>query len=81
MYFQGARTPRRPTDLTELERQRLGGWIKGLYEAGAISDELMSTCTPKDFYLLVPTLFDQSLKAYQAGILALDTVKSGLQCK
>ena len=41
----------------------------------------MSTCTPKEFYMLVPTLFDQSLKAYQTGMLALDTVKSGLECR
>lgn len=79
-YFQNSRTPRRPNEMTEAERQRLGDWIKGLYEVGAISDELMSTCTPKDFYLMIPTLFDQSLRAFQTGIVALDTVKSGLQC-
>ena len=80
-YFQNARTSRRPSELTETERQTLGGWIKGLFETNAISDELMSTCTPREFYLLIPTLFDQSLKAFQTGLLALDTVKSGLECR
>ena len=80
-YFQSSRTSRRPNDLSETERQTLGSWIKGLYETNAINDELMSTCTPRDFYLLIPTLFDQSLKALQTGLLAQDTVKSGLECK
>ena len=40
----------------------------------------MSTCSPKDFHLLVATLFDQSLRACEAGILGLDTLKGGFEC-
>ena len=79
-YFREGRTPRRPGELSDSERQMLGSWVKGLFEADGISDELMSNCPPKDFYLLIPTLFDQSLKAFQNGLLPLDTVKSGFEC-
>ena len=54
--------------------------MKGLYQAGHISDELMSTCSPKQFYLLVATLFDQSLKALQSGVLDMETIKGGFEC-
>lgn len=79
-YFHEGRTARRPADLLDSERQRLGNWVKGLFEADGISDELMSNCPPKDFYLLIPTLFDQSVKAFQNGLLSSETVKSGFEC-
>ena len=67
--------------LTESDNNLLGGWIRGLFETEGISDELMSTCKPSEFHLLVATLFDQSLKACQARILPLENLKSGLECK
>ena len=66
-------------DLSEHESQLLGSWIRGLYETEGIGDELMSTCKPREFYLLVATLFDQSLKACQANILALETLRGGFE--
>lgn len=72
---------RSPDNLTEHENKLLGGWIRGLFEAEAINNELMSMCSPKEFHLLVATLFDQSLKACQAKVLALDTLRGGFECK
>ena len=70
----------RPIDELSLhESEILGAWIKGLFETEGISDELMSMCKPKEFHLLVATLFDQSLKARQAGVLSLDTLKGGFE--
>ena len=66
-------------DLTEHENHLLGNWIRGLFEGEGISDELMSTCKPKEFHLLVATLFDQCLKACQANVLALDTLRGGFE--
>ncbi len=76
-YFKDSSMSRPIEDLSEHESQLLGAWIKGLFESEAISDELISTCKPKEFYLLVTTLFDQSLKACQANILALETLRGG----
>ena len=72
---------RSPDHLTEHENKLLGGWIRGLFEAEAINNELMSMCSPKEFHLLVATLFDQSLKACQAKVLALDTLRGGFECR
>ena len=68
-------------DLSDDENELLGNWIKGLFLTEGIGDELMSTCSPKDFHLLVATLFDQSLRACQAGKLGLDALKGGFECE
>ena len=80
-YIRRGCISRDPSELSEREKMLLGGWIKGLFETEGISDELMSTCSPQDFYLLVATLFDQSLKACEAGVLGLETLKGGFECK
>ena len=66
-------------ELSDHKNQLLGAWIKGLFVTEGISDELMSTCKPKEFHLLVATLFDQSLKACQANVLALETLRGGFE--
>ena len=80
-YFRVGCTPKALGDLTEAERERLRGWIKQLFESEGISDELMSTCGPKEFHLLVATLFDQSLKAYQSGALTSEAIKGAFECE
>ncbi|KAK9456466.1 mediator complex subunit Med5-domain-containing protein [Dipodascopsis uninucleata] len=57
----------------------LGGWIMALYDTNGISDELMRTCTPMDYLLLVPTIFQQSVAASNRNILDIDTLKGGLE--
>ena len=78
-YFERGAVSQSLDDLTDHQSQILGNWIKGLFEGEGISDELMSTCNPRDFHLLVATLFDQSLKACQAQLLALETLKGGFE--
>ncbi|KAF2461655.1 mediator complex, subunit Med5 [Lineolata rhizophorae] len=63
--------------LTEDQNKHLGGWLKGLFEG--IEDELMSTCRPQEFYMLVPTLMNQILFACSEDVLSLETVKGGLE--
>lgn len=78
-YLKHGSVSRPIDDLSEHENQLLGGWIKGLFETEGISDELMSMCKPQDFHLLVATLFEQSLKACQANVLALETLRGGFE--
>ena len=80
-YLRDGQVSRDPSILTDHESQRLGDWIRGLYVTEGINDELMSTCSPKDFHLLVATLFDQSLKGCQIGKLGLDTLRGGFECE
>lgn len=80
-YFRSACDSRGVDVLTAHENELLGGWIRGLFETEGINDELMSTCKPAEFHLLVATLFDQSVKACQARVLALDTLTGGFECR
>lgn len=70
-------------DLSDQERSHLDGWIHGLFdtEAGGLGDELMSSCPPQDFYLLIPTLFHNIVLALSTGYLTEDSLKSGVECE
>ena len=70
-------------ELSEQEKSQLNGWIHGLFdtEAKGLGDELMSSCPPQDFYLLMPTLFHQIVLALSTGCLTEDMLKNGLECK
>jgi mediator of RNA polymerase II transcription subunit 5 len=74
-------TSQRLTDLTETQNKNLGAWVTALFIAEGISDESMSSCSPQEFYLLVATLFSQSLGACEAGKLEFETLKGGFECK
>ncbi|KAF1988129.1 Med5-domain-containing protein [Aulographum hederae CBS 113979] len=65
--------------LSEAQSKYLSGWIRGLLDADGMSDEPMSQCRPQDFYLLVPTLFNQMVFAGSAGVMTVETIKSGLE--
>jgi len=74
----------RPLDeLTEQETEHVGGWLRGLFDndAGGLGDDLMSSCPPQDFYMLISTLFHQITQAFSQGQLAEENLKSGVECK
>lgn len=74
----------RPLDeLSDQEKSHLNGWVHGLFdsEAGGLGDDLMSSCPPQDFYLLMPTLFDQIVMALSTGCLNDYLLRSGLECE
>lgn len=74
----------RPLDsLPERENGHLNGWIQGLFssDAGGLGDDLMSSCPPQEFYLLVATLFQNVVVAYTHGYLKDEALKSGVECK
>ena len=78
-YLRSSSTSRTIDNLSSHESELLGSWIKGLFVTEGISDELMSACKPSEFHLLIATLFDQSLKACQAKMLTMETLKGGLE--
>ncbi|GJC93840.1 mediator complex subunit Med5 [Colletotrichum higginsianum] len=74
----------RPFDeLSDQEKGHLNGWIHGLFdsEAGGLGDELMSSCPPQDFYLLVSTLFQNIVLAFGTGHLAEESLRGGIECE
>lgn len=68
-------------DLSEKQHKNLGQWISALFIAEGISEETMSSCSPQEYYLLVPTLFSQTVGACEMGKLEFDTLKGGLECE
>lgn len=67
--------------LSEKSSKHLGDWISALYIAEGLSDEVTTTCSPQEFYMLVPTLLSQSMYAYQKGRLTIEALKGGLECE
>ncbi|KAK7409684.1 mediator complex subunit [Neonectria punicea] len=72
---------RQQDELTEQENGHMNGWIHGLFdtEGGGLSDELMSSCPPQDFYLLVAPLFQNIVVAYTHGYLNDESLKGGIE--
>ncbi|KAL2068449.1 hypothetical protein VTL71DRAFT_16547 [Oculimacula yallundae] len=72
---------RKMETLSEQEQTHLDGWIKGLFdnESGGLGDELMSSCPPQDFYLLVPTLFHEIVLGCSTKNLSEEALKGGLE--
>lgn len=68
-------------ELSANQDKHLSLWVGGLYGTENISDELLSSCLPQDFYLIVPTLFDQSIRACMAKVLEKESLEGGLECK
>lgn len=70
-------------DLTEEQGKHLGRWLKGLYDSGneGLSNDVFASCSPQDFYAIVPTLFQQTIMALSAGILTFESVKGGIECE
>lgn len=68
-------------ELSESEMGHLGGWIQGLFdnESGGLGDELMSSCPPQEFYLLVSTLFSQAVLAISIDHISEEALKSGIE--
>jgi mediator of RNA polymerase II transcription subunit 5 len=81
--IQGGHRSILPNDLTEEQGKYLGNWLKGLYDADkeGLSNDVFASCRPQDFYLIVATLFHQTVMACSAGVLPFETVKGGLECK
>lgn len=73
------------TELTDEQSSQLSKWLEGLFsideqgDASGIGDEVMRQCPPQAFYLLVPTLFEQSILACKSNALTLKTFRGGLE--
>ncbi|KAJ6438660.1 proteinrelated to ser/arg-related nuclear matrix protein [Purpureocillium lavendulum] len=64
-------------ELVGQESSHLDGWIRGLFdtESGGLGDDLMSSCPPQEFYLLVASLFQSTVVAYTYGYINDEQLK------
>lgn len=78
-----AHVSRGKSQLTEQEDKHLNGWILGLFdsEGSGLGDELMSSCPPQDFYMLIAPLFYNIVAGYSHGYLSDESLKSGVECE
>ena len=78
-----AHVSRERDELTDQEKGHVSGWIHGLFDSdsGGLGDDLMSSCPPQDFYLLVASIFQNIVVAYTYGYLSDDALKGGVECK
>ncbi|GAB0138290.1 Unknown protein [Epichloe bromicola] len=76
-----AHVSRERDDLTDLEKGHVTGWIKGLFDSdsGGLGDDLMSSCPPQDFHLLVATIFQNIVVAHTYGYLNDEALKGGIE--
>jgi mediator of RNA polymerase II transcription subunit 5 len=61
--------------------KHLGDWIYAMFIAEGLSDEVTTTCSPQQFYILIPNLLRQASMAHQKGKLSLDALRDGVNCK
>ncbi|PQK11696.1 hypothetical protein BB8028_0003g03200 [Beauveria bassiana] len=68
-------------DLNEQEAEHVAGWITGLFdnETGGLGDDLMSSCPPHEFYLLVAPIFQSIITAYTYGYINDESLKGGVE--
>ncbi|KKF95487.1 Mediator of RNA polymerase II transcription subunit 5 [Ceratocystis platani] len=68
-------------ELTPTEESRLSVWTHSLFggDTGGLTDELMASCPPQDFYLLVATLFKNMVVANSEGTLSDEALKGGIE--
>jgi mediator of RNA polymerase II transcription subunit 5 len=78
-FLQNANDDYYLDNMSEDVKKHLGEWINALFIAEGLSDEVMSSCSPQEFYRLVPTLLSQSLTACENGKLSIDTLKAGFE--
>lgn len=68
-------------ELDAEQTKYLGSWLKGLYDPVGITEEVTGACRPQQFYLIVPTIFSQTMLACADGQLDMDIVRNGLECR
>ena len=77
-YLTSGQSERMLSQMTDGEKDNLSDWIHNLYESEGISDDVTSSCSAKDFYLMVPSLLHQSMTALATGKLSQERLEGGL---
>jgi mediator of RNA polymerase II transcription subunit 5 len=79
-YLKQGHKAQSQENFTEGQTKQLSTWIKLLFNADSISDDLLSTCRPQEFYLLVPTILSQIIFAQAAGLIVPAGLTTPLEC-
>lgn len=68
-------------DLSEQEKNHVDGWLKGLFDdrTGGLGDDLMSSCTPGQYYQLIATIFQNIVVGLTHGYVNEQTLTVGFE--
>lgn len=77
-YLSSGQTEKELAQMTPEEQKHMGDWINNLYFAEGLSDEVTSSCSAKEFYMMIPTLLRQSMMAHNKGKIAEESLRGGL---
>lgn len=77
-YLTSGQTEAAPSSSADEQQRHLRDWIQNLYFEEGLSDEVTSSCSAKDFYLMIPTLLQQSMAAFSVGKLSQHKLEQGL---
>lgn len=80
-YIAAGHAEQNISKLSDTAQTHLGDWIKSFYIDEVLSDDVTTSCSAQEFYMLVPTFLRQSVLAHTMGKLTTDILKSRLECK
>jgi mediator of RNA polymerase II transcription subunit 5 len=80
-YIEEGQKSQALASLSEQQQKNLSTWIKILFNPDSIADELLSTCRPQEFYLLVPTIFSQIIFAQSAQAIQPASLNTPFECR
>jgi mediator of RNA polymerase II transcription subunit 5 len=68
--------------LTEEQQKQTAAWVKGLFNPDSITDEVLQSCRPQEFYLLFTTILSQIFLAVISQVIdPREAVKTPIECK
>ncbi|KAL9050007.1 MAG: hypothetical protein Q9162_006889 [Coniocarpon cinnabarinum] len=65
--------------LDEDQNKRLSGWIGGLFESNILGEDILASCPPQEFYMLLPTILQQTIMACRLDALERSHLHNGLE--
>lgn len=73
--------PMKLDSLPDKVKGNLGIWIMALFVSEGINSESTGTCSPQEYYSIIPLIMDQIIVACESGKLTYEILKSGIDCK
>lgn len=77
-YLSSGQAEGPPSSSSGDQHRHIRDWIQNLYFEEGLSDDVTTSCSAKEFYLMIPTLLHQSMTAFSVGKLSQHKLEQGL---
>ncbi|KAF2673126.1 Med5-domain-containing protein [Microthyrium microscopicum] len=78
-YLENGHKIKAVDSLTDDEKKHLSVWMKGLFNPDSITDEVLSSCQPQQFYLLSATICYNILSAVVQKMIPFEATKTAFE--